>query len=266
MKKGLIIGCVGCGAVAAVAGVIVTIIVVAAFGLTSGAVAAADQFLALLGDGKFNEAYVSTAAAFQSEQTEEEFVDVVHRLGLGDFASASWSSRSVNNDLATLEGTVRTKAGGSNKLTVKLIKQGDSWKILSLSGPATGAVAVSTGNEVPSDEELRRLVAQSLMDFNEAILAEDFSSFHEGISELWKNQITVEQLAGVFQPFVENEIDISPIKDMSPEFNQPPAMNEDGFLVVSGYYPTQPSSVFFELNYCYEHPEWKLAGIQVNVR
>jgi hypothetical protein len=34
---------------------------------------------------------------------------------------------------------------------------------------------------------------------------------------------------------------------------------------MEGYYPTQPLKVNFKLKYIYEHPAWKLFGINVNV-
>ena len=47
---------------------------------------------------------------------------------------------------------------------------------------------------------------------------------------------------------VDKEIDIASIAKLEPAFEGTPVVNEDGFLVVKGSYPTQPSKLFFELN------------------
>lgn len=266
MKKGCIIGCVVAAVGGALVAVIVTIAIVAAFSLTSGAVTAADEFLKLLGNGMTSEAYASTAADFQKNTTQEEFDVLVRRLGLNEFASASWSSRSVNNNLATLEGTVTSSAGGSSPLKMQLIHENDQWKVLSLEGTMAGAAIAPVAQELPPDEELQTLVEESLLDFNAAVQAKDFGSFHDKISALWQGQITAEQLQEIFQVFIDSEIDIAPIEQLTPEFSEPPAITPEGTLEVVGFYPTQPSRVSFELTYCYEDPAWKLAGIQVNVK
>src|SRR5262245_57548859 len=136
MKKGLLIGCgvagtlglLCCGGFAA--------IFYTAFALTGPAVTATDDLLALLRDGKTTEAYRSTAKSLQSQQSEAEFTQAVQRLGVTDYASSSWLSRNIENNEATLEGTVTTRGGRSIPLTVKLVKEDGGWKVLSLKGAA----------------------------------------------------------------------------------------------------------------------------------
>jgi hypothetical protein len=62
------------------------------------------------------------------------------------------------------------------------------------------------------------------------------------------------------------DADISGIEEVEPVFDSKPAINDDGFLVLKGSYPTQPSKVFFELKYIYEEETWELVGINVNLK
>lgn len=259
-KKALLIGCplsalVG---VAAIAGFVFLI-----FSLTRGATDAANRFLALSAEGKHHEAYLATAGAFRAQQDEPGFVSMIGRLGLDDYASASWPSRSVVNDEATLEGTVTTKSGGAIPITIKLIKEQGEWKVLALSGPQAGVQAALVGKQIPPDDELRRLTTDTLLEFNEAIQAQDFTQFHAGVSTLWQRQITPEGLKDAFRAFADQEVDIAAIGEVAPVFTEPPALDENELLVLEGYYPTHPTQVAFELKYTYEHPEWKLFGISV---
>jgi len=71
--------------------------------------------------------------------------------------------------------------------------------------------------------------------------------------------------ASNFQPFIDQEADISGLARFEPVFDQPPAVNGDGLLELKGFYPTRPSRVRFDLAYIYEAPEWRLVQINVQV-
>ncbi len=96
-------------------------------------------------------------------------------------------------------------------------------------------------------------------------MARDFSSFHGYVSELWQGQTSAEELAGAFQAFVDNEIDMSGIGDVAPVFEGDPLIDSDGVLNLAGHFPTTPAWVTFRLRYLREAGEWKLLGIQVDL-
>ena len=131
MLRGCLIGAVVGAAIGGLIGLVLS--------LTGGAAEAGNEFLALLGAGKTQEAYMAGDAALRSSQSEQEFTKTVKELSLTEYASASWSSRSEVNNVATLEGTAQTRNGGHIPLTMKLIKQANGWKVLSLEGPKAGA-------------------------------------------------------------------------------------------------------------------------------
>jgi hypothetical protein len=230
---------------------------------TGGAAEEADRFFTLLGQGKVTEAYQSTATAFRGQQNEEDFTRVVKELGLNDYASASWSNRSVRNNQATLKGTVQTKSGGSIPLEVNLVYEGGQWKVLNFNGPVAGGQVGKPPRRIPSNDELQKLTAQTLLDFNQAIQDKDFTAFHRKGSTPFREQLSPAKLQMTFQKFIDLEINLGGIKNVEPIFDQPPEIDKDGNLALSGYYPTKPFRVRFHLKYTYEHPAWKLIGIQV---
>jgi hypothetical protein len=119
---------------------------------------------------------------------------------------------------------------------------------------------------VPSERELKTLTRESLLNFNRAIQAQDFTAFHKQISAVWREQITPATLKGIFQTFIEQEIDLAPVASLEPVFDQPAAIDDDGVLVVQGHYPTRPSVVQFRLKYLKEKSAWRLVGIKVDVK
>ena len=258
MKKGCLIAL-------AAAFALVALVLVFVFWLTRDAVASADNFLALIGQNKIAAAYQESSATLRGQQTQEAFAQSVQGLGLTDYASIFWSNREVKNDRAHLEGSVTTRAGGKIPLTMELVKENGAWKVIYLSAPRAGVAAEQSGKPMPSDEKSKALIRETLLAFNQAVAEKRFAGFHEQISRTWQEQITPEKLQDIFADFIEKQIDISSIKDVEPILTDPPEIDSNGILILQGYYPAHPASVNFRLKYLYEHPAWKLFGIQVNV-
>ncbi len=119
--------------------------------------------------------------------------------------------------------------------------------------------------KIPSEKELKTLTRDSLLAFNKAVAAKDFTGFVSQVSKLWQGQVTAAQLADIFKAFIEQGIDVAFIADSEPVFETPPAIDSDGVLVLKGHYDTKPNKVEFSLKYIYEKPAWKLIGINVHV-
>jgi hypothetical protein len=126
--------------------------------------------------------------------------------------------------------------------------------------------AHASAAKVPGDVELKAMTLETLLDFNKSVQAEDFSSFYDTISKLWQEQTSPDKLKALFKDFIDKEVDISPIKKVEPVFNKPAEIDSDGVLLVSGYYPTTPKRVVFQLKYLTEKSEWKLVGIKIDVQ
>lgn len=104
-------------------------IVPAVFYLTQAPVDEAERFLTMLALGNMHDAYESSAFIVQQKMTEEEFAADMRRMGLHDNASASWSSRSISNDVARLSGRVSTKQRAVIPLEIVLVKEGGAWRV-----------------------------------------------------------------------------------------------------------------------------------------
>ena len=56
------------------------------------------------------------------------------------------------------------------------------------------------------------------------------------------------------------------IKSLSPVFDKPPEINSDGVLILNGHYNTKPLAIHFLLQFIYEFPQWKLYGLEVQLK
>ena len=153
---------------------------------------------------------------------------------------------------------------GDGRLYTRLVKDLGQWKIV------RAEFETSSGKRfnllMPGDEEVRQLATQTLLRFDQALQTKDFASFYANVSELWRSQTSPAELEQAFRPFIVNEVSISGVKDVDPTFDPSPVLDENGILVLAGHFPTSPLVVVFELQYIYEHAQWKLIGIQINLR
>lgn len=117
---------------------------------TRGVTRDAEKFLAALGDDDVATAYSLAATALKSRESADSLGVKLKQLGLTDYRSSSWSSRSIKNNTAALTGTVTTRQGGTIPITMNLLKEGESWKVLAISGPQAGIRESEKADEASS--------------------------------------------------------------------------------------------------------------------
>ncbi|MCA1659987.1 MAG: hypothetical protein LC642_05550 [Verrucomicrobiaceae bacterium] len=166
-----------------------------------------------------------------------------------------------SDGVLTLEGRYPTEPYQVD-FRFQYVQEKSAWRLL---GVKLNVVpAGSADAPAPNEEEARKLVLDSLGTFNRAVREKSFAEFYKQIATLWQNQTTPEKLQAPFQTFIDGEIDLAPLLTPEPRFDKPPAINEDGVLVLQGSFPTKPDKVRFDFGYLYEPPTWKL--IKVNVK
>jgi opacity protein-like surface antigen len=121
--------------------------------------------------------------------------------------------------------------------------------------------------DVPEKADLVSMTESSLISFGKAVKKKDFYGFYDDIAIVWQKQTTAEKLEELFKDFLDKGIDLpAAIKEKEPVFSQPATINSDGVLMIKGYYPTTPNRIVFQLKYLQEEDEWKLVGIDVNLK
>jgi hypothetical protein len=266
MKTNRLIGCgiIGILGIGLCAGLGV-LLIGRIFAWTQPVVDASEQFLALLGQEKIAQAYASSADGLRAQQDEVSFTGAVKQLGLTDYSSVSWHNRQIENQEGTAEGSVTTKSGGTKPVSLRLVQERGKWTVVGVRYGGVELATIKASSYGPAEPELERMVAETLLGFNQAVLAKDFTAFYGNLSDVWKKQTNPERLRQIFQEFIDKNIDIGGIKDIKPRVAPVAGVSDKGVLVIAGRYPTQPSQVRFELKYANERGSWKLMGIAVSV-
>ncbi|MFA6099481.1 MAG: DUF4864 domain-containing protein [Patescibacteria group bacterium] len=136
---------IGCAIAFGVFVVAVAAIIALALYATKGIAEVADQQLAALRAGDYAKAYSYNSKDFQNSTSLDKFKEFIDAYpSLKNNESSSFSSRKTENDVGTLEGTLKSKEGGVTPIEYKLVKENDAWKILSIIVNPTGTEIKST--------------------------------------------------------------------------------------------------------------------------
>jgi hypothetical protein len=250
-------------------GVVVTligIVIGSVFYLTSGIVDVADAFFSAVQKKDWPNANAWLSEEFRAATPSEQLQLFLQRSALVHYTSASWGERSISGNRGELNGAVATDSAGIIPIKMTFVKEQGGWKILSIQKAVSGVVATEDTRPLPTDEQLHTMVQTALLDLGVAINQKDFAAFYAKTAKLWQAQTTKEALFEAFRVFSDQDIDLTILQNYTSIFNERPHVSDEGILLLRGYYPTQPSVAYFKLTYVYEHPAWKLAGINVEVK
>jgi hypothetical protein len=231
--------------------------------LTAGLATTADEFFLALKAQDFEKARTYLAEDFRAATSEQELRDFVTRSALSNYASASWSSRSIENSTGTLNGVVETASGGSIPMNISLVREQGEWKIYTLRKLDAGIQSLQSG-AIPSVAEQVRLVRATTHDFADAVARKDFTAFHANAAAMWQKQITPADLLKSMQGFVDTGADFRPLDELQPTIKSA-SMDAGGTLIIEGSYPTTPNEFTFRDRYRYEALDWKLVGINSKI-
>jgi hypothetical protein len=135
--------------------------------------------------------------------------------------------------------------------------------------PAAGDVPLvlaSADIRTPSNDEAVDLTERSMRIFIASVREKTMQGLWTHSSARFRETFSVAQLDKVFKNFYDLTITGDPLAGKSPIFTGGPMINEDGNLVVDGYYATTPWRVGFHLTFIMEGRNWKLAGINVSAK
>ena len=240
---------------------------------TSGMTKAVDEFFIHVKTKHYNDAYDLLSNDFKKSVSKEKFKTFLIQNSLTEYKSASWNSRSFENNMGTLKGTITIKSGDSIPLTIQFIKNQDIWKIFSITKQSAGLQEVQKTKvetikltpQLPSKNELISLTQKNTQIFAQAVNEKNMSGFYDNISSFWQKETNVKALDKAFDAFYQAGIDFTALKNITPVLDKEPTLL-NGRLITEGHYPTSPAVVYFNYSYINEKGHWKLVGFNINIK
>ena len=244
----------------------IVIAISAVFFFTSDMVVTADEFFVAVKNKDMDKALAFLSEDFKSGTSKDALQKYLENNSINNFKDASWESRSINNGRGNLVGSITTESGGVVPISLSFVKGDNGWKIYSIQKPSPGIQEDSTQDQMPLEQEMVRLVADSMHVFAESVNEKSMVKFHSHVSNMWQQQITPNKFDEVFAAFYDAGVNLTVLDNYSPQFSGKPNIDENGVLVIAGLYPTKPNQVHFEHQYIYEGLGWKLMGFSTNIK
>jgi hypothetical protein len=107
------------------------------------------------------------------------------------------------------------------------------------------------------------LIRSSLLALNDANRTGNYTVLRDLATPAFQARNSAADLALTFSDLRRRNFDLYAVATEAPQLTAPPAVNENGLLVLAGYFPTQPKQIRFELVYQVVDNHWRLHGISV---
>ncbi len=132
--------------------------------------------------------------------------------------------------------------------------------LLSIGAPARAQL------NLPDANLQEVLIKTTLLAFNDANITGNYAVLHAKTSKPFRDQFSPERLKEVFKEFAEKHIDFAVIAAKTPVPSQDSKIDDDGRLILVGYFDTTPSYVYYDLHYIVSEGQWKPIKINVDVK
>ncbi len=129
--------------------------------------------------------------------------------------------------------------------------------------PAAGAAPKSSDFQM-SAVALTVIIKDAIIALHQANMTGNYSVLRDMGSPVFRENFDQTRLGGVFANLRARQIDLSPAYFLSPNLSKQPELNKDSELMLTGFFPTQPLQIQFELRFMQLDGKWRLAGIGVD--
>jgi len=135
---------------------------------------------------------------------------------------------------------------------------------------ATPLIAqVKPGPAITNDNDRQMvdsLVRSTIVAFNQANLTGNFSVLRNLGSLEFQRVNTDQELATQFSQFRALNLDIGIVTLYEPVFAKRPMIDQNGYMQLQGYFPTQPIRIEFDLIFSLMEGRWRIQQISVNAK
>jgi len=117
---------------------------------------------------------------------------------------------------------------------------------------------------VPSDDVLLMLIRSTLIALNQANATGNYTVLREMGAPGLQKANSAARLAEAFTNLRQRNLDLSPILLFQPKLYRKPGINARGMLRVTGFFPTEPERVNFDLLFQLVEGRWRPFGISAD--
>jgi hypothetical protein len=116
----------------------------------------------------------------------------------------------------------------------------------------------------PDDLRVNLMIRNAVIALNQANLTGNYSVLRDMGTPNFQMTNSSAKLAEAFSALRTRKLDLSPIMFFNPKLISPPALQDGQLLRLTGFFPTTPEQVSFDLAFQLSGEQWMLAGIAVS--
>ena len=124
-----------------------------------------------------------------------------------------------------------------------------------------GTARAQSAPKMPDANGVTILVRTTLIALDQANRTGNYTVLRDLGSPGFRQANTAAKLAAIFANLRGQNLDLGPVAVVGPIFTQKPGLNAQGMLRATGYFPTKPLRVNFDLAYQRVGNRWRLFGI-----
>jgi hypothetical protein len=107
------------------------------------------------------------------------------------------------------------------------------------------------------------LIRSTLLTLNDANRSGNYTVLQDLSAPSFRAKNTAADLAQIFTNLRQRHIDLYAVALQAPKLNTEPYLDQHGLLRLTGYFPTRPLQIDFDLAFANVEGQWQLFGISV---
>ena len=127
-----------------------------------------------------------------------------------------------------------------------------------------GGAAGQTGPVAPGLETLSILIRSTVIALNHANLTNNYTVLRDLAAPGFRKANSAARLAQIFANLRQRKLDIGPTLLAPARLTRPAAIDKQGLLRLTGFFPTRPLQVSFDFSYQRVQGRWLLFGVSIN--
>jgi hypothetical protein len=133
-----------------------------------------------------------------------------------------------------------------------------------VTAPPVAANAAPGLPAVPHPDQLMILIRSTLLAVNQANLTGNYTVLRDLGTPDFQLTNSPARLTEIFQNLRSRNIDLGPVAVLDAKLVRQPSINANGQLRLSGFFPSRPEQVNFDLAFLLVGGRWRLHGIALN--
>ena len=123
-----------------------------------------------------------------------------------------------------------------------------------------------SAGQMPDAYKLNMLIRTTLIALNQANQTGNYSVLRDLGTPQFQSMNTDARLAEIFAGLRGRKLDLSPLLFFDPKLVREPAIQAGGLLRLTGFIPTDPQRILFDMGFERVEDQWRLSAIVIDVQ